>query len=582
MPAVILQPLAVRFTLPGGVVHLGTLHDLPDQSLAADLAAGLAAATHPHGPIRTRSVARQYMTTMRRMARDLAGMGVAGSLADLSTATLVRYWLTCDYHRERRIRAVLRAFQDACGRLEPGIRSHLAGRRINQATKSQPNAPYSDGEWGRLEAECIKRIAEAHQAHRRALAAATRGTDPSMRGVTVDNLAWLLLHAGPITARATAGRLDAGQSNVDPAQIARLEAALFPATDTALAYLTLFAMRTGIVPDGIDGLKLEDITRTSRSTVLLSYRKGRTGNEALNLPRDAVRLLDRWLEHSALLREHAGELSGQLWLHLGPGRGAQGTRPLTIYAAPRDQARRRRWIESSGLLGDDGKPLPLHGGRIRATYHQRRDRSAWTGRATIDPNHSARVEGDHYLSSHTPAQLDALDGIIEQAQGDIRRKAGPPVITTEEDTATFAAAFPALVKDAGLNTEGIQALLSGQQDVFVAACASPLDSPHAPAGTLCPARPWVCLLCPLAAFAPRHLPNLLRLKEYFARQAMHLTAAQFLQVFGPYSIRLDEDILPRFGDAATDAVARQSADPAAFLPLHRPWGPSVQPLALSV
>jgi len=192
----------------------------------------------------------------------------------------------------------------------------------------------------------------------------------------------------------------------------------------------------------------------------------------------------------------------------------------------------------------------------------------WTGRATIDPNHSARVEGDHYLSSHTPAQLDALDGIIEQAQGDIRRKAGPPVITRDEDAAAFAAAFPGLVGDAGLNTEGIQALLSGEQDVFVAACVSPLDSPHAPAGTLCPARPWVCLLCPLAAFAPRHLPNLFRLKEYFARQSRHMTSAQFLQVFGPYSIRLDEDILPRFGNAAIDAAARQAAEPAPFLPLH--------------
>lgn len=568
MPAEILQPLAVRFTLPGGVVHLGALHDLPDPSLAADLAAGLAAATHPHGPIRTRSVAQQYMTTMRRMARDLDTLGVAGSLADLSTATLVRYWLTCDYHRERRIRAVLRAFQEACGGLDSGIRVHLAGRRINQATRSQPHVPYSDGEWRRLETACIERIAASHRAHRQTLVAATRGTDPSMRGLTGDNLAWLWLHAGPIAARATAERLDAGQSTVDPSQIAQLEAALFPATDTALAYLTLFAMRTGIVPDGIDGLKLADITRTSRSTVLLSYRKGRTGNEALNLPRDAVRLLDRWLEHSAPLREHAGELSEKLWLHLGPGRGGLGIRPPKVFSDPRAQARRRKWIESSGLLDDGGEPFPLHGGRIRATYHQRRDRKMWTGRATIDPNHSARVEGDHYLSSHTPAQLDALDGIIEQAQVDIRRKAGPPVITRDEDAAAFAAAFPGLVGDAGLNTEGIQALLSGEQDVFVAACASPLDSPHAPAGTLCPARPWVCLLCPLAAFAPRHLPNLLRLKEYFARQARHMTSAQFLQVFGPYSIRLDEDILPRFGNAAIDAAARQAAEPAPFLPLH--------------
>ncbi|MCA4132617.1 hypothetical protein [Arthrobacter sp. M4] len=110
---------------------------------------------------------------------------------------------------------------------------------------------------------------------------------------------------------------------------------------------------------------------------------------------------------------------------------------------------------------------------------------------------------------------------------------GPPVITGAEDTATFATAFPDLVGQAGLDTEVIHALLSGEQDVFVAACASPLDSPLAPAGTLCPARPWVCLLYPRAAFAPRHLPNLLRLKEYFTRRATHMTAAQFLQVFGP-------------------------------------------------
>lgn len=344
-----------------------------------------------------------------------------------------------------------------------------------------------------------------------------------------------------------------------------VEAALFPATDTAFAYLTLFAMRTGIVLDGIDALKLDDITRASANTVLLSYRKGRTGGEVLNLPRDAMQLLDRWLEHSAPLREHAGELAGQLWIHVGRGGGAGKSR---IFARPRTQSRRRAWIQSSDVPGDDGQPLPVHGGRIRATHHHRRDRAAWTGRTTIDPNHSARVEGDHYLSSHTPAQLDALEGVIEQAQGDVRRKAAPPVVVSGEDAAAFTVAFPRLVEDASLDTATIQALLSGEQDVFVAACASPLHGPHAPAGTLCPARPWVCLLCPLAAFAPRHLPSLLRLKDYFSRQAQQMTTAQFLRIFGPYTARLDQDILPRFGPAAIDAATRQRAETTAFGPLH--------------
>jgi hypothetical protein len=61
MPATVTAPLAVLFTLPGGVTYRRRLDDLPNQRLAADLATGLAAATHPHGPIRTRSVAAQYV-----------------------------------------------------------------------------------------------------------------------------------------------------------------------------------------------------------------------------------------------------------------------------------------------------------------------------------------------------------------------------------------------------------------------------------------------------------------------------------------------------------------------------------------
>src|SRR5690606_30041409 len=63
---------------------------------------------------------------------------------------------------------------------------------------------------------------------------------------------------------------------------------------------------------------------------------------------------------------------------------------------------------------------------------------------------------------------------------------------------------------------------------------------HGPAGRPCPARPWVCALCPLAIFAPRHVPNLLRMKAFFSRQWRQTPAAQFMAVFGPYAQRVDE------------------------------------------
>lgn len=566
MPAQVQQPLAVLFTLPGGVTYHRRLHDLPNQRLAADLAKALVAATHPHGPIRTRSVASQYVQTMRRLVRELHAQGVTGGLGELIPATLVRYWLTCDYHRERRIRVVLGAYQDTVGGLADGIVRHLCGRRINKVAKSQPNQPYSDGEWQRLTAACAEMISASHRAHHREWEAAARGGDPTVHGISRDNLAWLLARTGPLAASTVLDRLGPVRDGVDRGQVLDIQRALFPPADTAFAYLTLFAMRSGIVADGIDTLTVGDITRTSASSVLLSYKKGRTGAEALNLPRDAVRLLKRWLEHSALLREHAGDLADQLWIHTGGDRIGRGND--RVFTRPRTQRRRSMWVRSTGVLGDDAAPLPIHGGRIRATYHHRRDHSTWTGRTTIDPNHSALVEGDHYLSSHTPAQLDAIEGVIEQAQHDLRRKAEPPVVLTSENAAAFAADFPRLVAEASLDATAISVLLAGEQDVFVAACAAPLNSPHAPAGTLCPARPWVCLLCPLAAFAPRHLPNLLRLKEYFSQQGRRMPVAQFMRIFGPYAARLDEDVLPRFGAAAIDAVTGPLPDTTDELPLH--------------
>lgn len=519
MPAQLEEPLAVVFTLPGGDLYRRVLHDLPNQAFAADLAAGLVAATHPHGPIRTRSVASQYVQTARRMNRELAASGFTGGIRELAPATVVQYWLTCDFHRERRIRVILRGYAAGGGDLHPGVGRHLDGRRINTITPSRPYRPYSEAEWQRMAAACTGIISASRVAAR---------------------------------GRAAAGGGAAGGSEPDRTS---------PDGNTALSYLTLFAMNTGIVPDGIDRLTFGDITRTSPTSILLSYNKGRTGRETLNLPRAAVRLLEQWLDRSSGMRAQSSDLADRVWIYAGTaGR---------VRAEPRTQRGRRRWVDATGIRGDDGKPLALHGGRIRATYHHRRDRSAWTGRTTIDPNHSAQVEGDHYLHSHTPAQLDALEAIIEQAQTDLRRKAEPPVVLTSPQAAEFAAGFPGLIAHAGLDAAAVQVLLNGEQDVFVAACAAPTNSPHAPAGTLCPARPWVCLLCPLAVFVPRHLPNLLRLKEFFSRQGTQMSTAQFLHVFGPYATRLDEDILPRFTAAAVAAADRGLlTQAAAELPMH--------------
>lgn len=93
---------------------------------------------------------------------------------------------------------------------------------------------------------------------------------------------------------------------------------------------------------------------------------------------------------------------------------------------------------------------------------------------------------------------------------------------------------------------------------------------HGAPGEPCPARPWVCLLCPLAVFTPRHAPNLLRLRAFFARQWQAMTSAQFHAVFGPYARRIDEVIeqLRRHDPAVLVEAARAVADDDTEIPLR--------------
>jgi hypothetical protein len=136
-----------------------------------------------------------------------------------------------------------------------------------------------------------------------------------------------------------------------------------------------------------------------------------------------------------------------------------------------------------------------------------------------------------------------------------------------EQAAALARGYPQLVASLHLGEGVLAELVGGQRDVFTAACTDQLSGLHGPKGQPCPARPWVCLLCPLAVFAPRHAPNLLRLKAFFSRQWQQMTAAQFMTVFGPYSQRIGE-ILDRYDPAVLAAAARQIGDRDDELPLR--------------
>ncbi|KIU14481.1 hypothetical protein [Mycolicibacterium llatzerense] len=572
MPAKVIQePLAVEFAFPNGTSCTIDFARLPNQQLAHDLARGLATLVHPHGRISRRATAQDYAGSVRRLVTVLADGNFSGGASDLTAAQLLAFWMAHSHHHERRTRLMLLGIEPTIATLDPTLRAHLNGRLRKQTPKGLPYRPYTSTEWQRLTECCTDIIDSAWQRHHDMLVIAKKGRSPRSSPVSVKSLGWLMLRRGPMSREDVERfigrqlRPRAAGVNYEGQWVRQVRESLFPTLEVQIAYRLLFGIQTGIVPDGIDDLGIDDIHWAGDSTVLLSYVKGRTTGEGLNLTKGAVRLLKQWLDHSDTLRRTASQhYRGSLWLAINSVHTS--SRVMDARYTPGSLGRFSRRHE---LVDDSGEPLHIHRGRIRATFLNMLAMRGWTGRTTIDPNHSAAVEGDHYLTAATPAQRNALESVIEEGQADLVRRALPATVFTGDEVAQLVARLPAIVAELVPDAPTIADLVGGKQDVFVAACADQLSGLWGPKGQPCPSRPWVCLMCPLAVFLPRHAPNLLRLKSFFARQFRRMPTDQYLRVFGPYADRLDSDILPQFSSNVLASAAAAVNDLDSEIPLGR-------------
>ena len=566
MPASLVErPLGIRCTFSDGSRAELALRGLDGSPLARDLLVGLANLVHPHGSVDAASTAAQYVRAARDMVTSFVGRGFTGGAGELGRARLAEYWMGTTGPREACTRRMLVGFDAATGGLARDVRELAEGRAFNPQPFRRALPPYPEDEWARLAEVCTAVVEESFAAHREALAGAARGQDPAVDGWSLDNLRWLLSRRGPSTVVDVGAHLCVSAQTVRKrGGIAQATTGLFPHLEVTVAYLLAFGACSGVVPDGIGDLVVGDIDWAGDASVLLGYMKGRTGPESVTLGRRAVRLLEQWLSHSALLRSFAGPtVRRQLWL------GVEREGSARISAGPVHRNVVRRWADSHELLrGEDGQRIEIHRHRIRTTHLSLRDRRAWAGnpRARVDPNHTPAVEGDHYLAATTPAQRQAVEAIVEDAQHDLLRRAQKPVVLTGNGTPAVGA-LPEQLGELGLDEAALGELLGGERDVFAAACADQLSGLHGRAGRPCPARPWVCLACPLAVFAPRHATNLLRLRAFFARQWRAMPAGQFMAVFGPYAHRLGQ-VLERYPPAVLTTAASAVADSDDELPLR--------------
>jgi hypothetical protein len=495
----------------------------------------------------------------------------------LTRAGLAALWWEADHRRESESRRLLQALDAETSVLAPEVRALVGGRLYHRFPHSDPLEPYDEVAWKGLADVSRKIVRESWAAYRSARDVAGAGRDPFVHGWTRENIHWQMARHGPSTMPELGRRIGLSYDQMRHRigrnrthHLVEARAALFPSPRVVIAYQVLFGVYTGIVPDGIADLGVDGLDWAGDSAMLVRYVKGRTSEESVTLSARAVRLLERWLEYAELARTHCPpQLRNRLWLWLAySGRSAESEDVGPWRSGRPYKATLSAWIRDVGVVDANGHPIQLHRHVIRTTFESHRDRSSWFGsrRSTIDPNHTPTVEGDRYLSAMTDRQRAALEDIVEQAQGDLLRKGRPPKVLNEAQVADLARRFPELVSQLDLDDAAIAELVGGERDVFVAACADPTAGLHGPKGKPCPARPWVCLLCPLALFTPRHAANLLRMKAFFARQWQQLPAAQFMAVFGHYAQRIEE-VLAKYDPAQLAAVAGQVTDTDAEIPL---------------
>ncbi|WP_406511083.1 hypothetical protein OG851_00360 [Streptomyces sp. NBC_00161] len=585
MPATVTtEPLGLHCIFSdGSEVHrpIGARKAIRNPLLVRTLLEGATDLVHPHGRVNSADSVSMHFTAIRRLDTWLADAGFTGSASALTRSALAQYWMSgVRGSLESAQKAMLRCADDQQRVLVPDVRALIDGRLFNTNKRHDPHQPYTETEWARLIRTCRDEVDSAYGAFRSARdqAAAPTGHRESLRTRPVHH--WLVLHHGP---EPLVKEIGGGQWPFRARYGVGLRAVLdplIPPLDVIIAYRLLFGAYTGVVPDGIADLGVGDLDWAGDAEILLSYVKGRTAAESLTLSRQATRLLEQWLDHSSVARGFAPDgLRDELWVRFTPGGTRKGERWMSTSPTQlsiSEWIKRRQATDEQGrplqMTGDDGEPLRLHLHRIRTTHHALRDRSHWRGsrRATLDPNRSPAVEGDHYLTNTTPAQTVEVEDIIAQAQGDLVRRAQPPVVLATSEVTELVRDYPQHVARLGLDDTALAQLLSGERDVFTAACGDQLSGLHGPKGQPCPARPWVCLLCPLALFTPRHLPNLMRLRGFFSRQWQQMTTDEFMPVFGPYAHRLDVILAPgvHFTERALQAAAAETTDTDDELPLR--------------
>ncbi|MER8524114.1 hypothetical protein NKH56_33230 [Mesorhizobium sp. M1076] len=547
------------------------------KALAGTLAGALWRACQVGGPAGSVSTAYAYVTALKMFWRYLdSDSPRVARLADVSAACMDRFdaWMEESglhpNHRLHRMSKVLNLLRLADA-AEPGHLPADASRRLmytsdRPVVRAQPRDAYGDDVAGALRnaaradlTTIMRRFAETDRIP------TIDDTDRSSILATAHEQAMAVIdaegvigHRHQLFKRLYTLRRESDVPN--DRLIHDLHGRRHLLAADLVPLIVLVSLDTGLEIEAIKGLRADCLKNPSGGYVEIEYCKRRArGAEWKRLrvrdggsstPGGLIRKVLQW---TAPARSRLG--ADTLWVHCAWGR-------LT----PRILSMKEvvvSWTGRHGILDEQGQPFRLNLTRLRKTH-----KAAWYRRTggQLDRfaiGHSVAVAANHYADIPAPRHLheatiaDAMSNALDAA---LR----PCVLSSDEEAAVGADPDQAIGLPVS-GAAGIQSLLSGEQDVWLASCGGFYKSPFSAEGEACPSPFWGCLECRNAVITARKLPALLAFLTFIRAQRQTLSEGDWATKFGRVHGRIAGQILPRFSDAEIEQARQVAASDAALI-----------------
>jgi hypothetical protein len=545
--------LGLRFTIEaayGGRV-LVDLVDLQPRRLAIGFAGALRRAAEPGGSIGAASVVKQHVQGYRRFftylracasavegSEDLRAEHLDGFDADLEASGLT------PIHRHTIIAKAINALRgidtDSPGTLDEVLRRRVAYTSSQSVGRSRPRDAYSPFVARQLRdaaradvARIIRRLQDGpvieSDAVLQRVTATVHGIVAQHGRIGHDHPAFKSLYFMRLRRSLPVSRLIE-----DVHGRHYLTAADLP------PFLVLLSLETGLEIECCKALTIDCLRNASAGVVDVAYikRRARGAEHKTIKVRDGGvgtpgGLIRRIIEVTAAARHHH---PGQaLWVHhrCGALTDQIGHSRETIDA----------WTRQHGVVDDESRPLRLVLSHLRKTHKALWYLKTEGHMARFAVGHTPEVAARHYAD--VPSLRPLHEATAANAFTEAVARSAPIVLTTVREEAWRRA--PELA-DGRVPVGLVAALLNGEQDVWLAGCASFYDSPFGAPGSPCPQPFWGCLDCSNAVITTRKLPAILAFLTFIEMQREALTAADWSLKFGRAYARITTQVLPVFSE----------------------------------